>query len=331
MLLQRFTRIWPVAWAILAGVIVLGDCIAPSDIILSVLLFFPVALASWFNGRVWGLALAISAPLAHFYFDDFRGPNAAPLSEAVINNGVAIAAFSLLAVLIDLVARQRAELQLLISEKNLVLKEVHHRVKNNLQVVSSLLSLEAGKIDNPEAAVVFKECRDRIHLMARLHQRLYSKERFASVDLSDHLREMAETLVHSHSPAGCRIDIQVPANSMIVDIDTAMTLGLIANEVILNSLKHAFKGRETGTLTIQLREGPQREMIIIDDGNGLPHDFKPKERGSLGLELIYGLSRQIQGDARIENGQSGGTCTTIRFPRPSTTGQIIQDPKIIKS
>ena len=119
---------------------------------------------------------------------------------------------------------------------------------------------------------------------------------------------------------------------MIVDIDTAMTLGLIANEVILNSLKHAFKDRDTGSLTIRLTEGLQREMVIDDDGNGLPHDFNSKKCGSLGFELIHGLSRQIQGEANIENGQSRGTRTTIRFPSPSTGNQqITQDSRTIKS
>lgn len=315
----------------LGGGVVLIDCLAPSDFTFSVLLFFPVAFASWFNGKTWGLALAILAPLAHLYFDDIRELHRLPLGAA-INNGVAIAAFSLLAVLIDQVVKQRAELHALICEKNVVLKEVHHRVKNNLQVISSLLSLEAKKIDNPQAAVVFKECRDRIHLMARLHQRLCSKEKFASIDLSEHLREMVETLVHAYSPVGCRMDYQVPANSMIVDIDTAMTLGLIANEVILNSLKHAFKGRDTGSLTIRLTEGPRRELVISDDGNGLPQDFATKNGGSLGLNLVHGLSRQIHGEAKIENGQSGGTRTTIRFPNPTTnTNQITQNSNPIKS
>jgi two-component sensor histidine kinase len=280
------------------------------------------------------LALAISAPLAHFYFDDIREVDTRSLSlaAAVVNNGVAIVGFSLLAVLIDLVVKQRAELRVLIHEKNLVLKEVHHRVKNNLQLVSSFLSLEAGKIANPEAAVVFKECRDRIHLMARLHQRLYTKERFASVDLSAHLHEMSETLVHAHSPAGSRIAFQVKANSLIVDVDTAMTLGLIANEVILNSLKHGFKGRDSGILTVQVNEGSQREMVISDDGNGLPHDFNSIKFGGLGFELIQGMSRQIRGEAIIENRLSGGTRTIIRFPSPATTtGDIAQDLKTIKS
>jgi two-component sensor histidine kinase len=157
--------------------------------------------------------------------------------------------------------------------------------------------------------------------MARLHQRLCAKEKFASVDLSSHLREMAETLVEAHSPAGCHVDFQVAANPMIVDIDTAMTLGLIANEVILNSLKHAFNGRSTGALKIELIDGASREMVVSDDGVGLPPNFVPKKSGSLGLELIHGLSRQLHGESKIENARGGGTRTTVRFPRLAATAE----------
>jgi two-component sensor histidine kinase len=313
-------RYLPILWVILAMSILAIDYAAGADVILTVLLFFPVALAAWFNGRGWGLALAIATPVARLGID-LSGPHALGLGTALVNEGMAVATFSVLALLIDLVMRQRAELQESVEEKNLALKEVHHRVKNNLQVISSLLSLEGGKIDNPAAALVFKECRDRIHLMARLHQRLCAKEKFASVNLSDHLGEMAETLVHAHSPAGCRVDYQAPGNAMIVDIDTAMTLGLIANEVILNSLKHAFNGRDAGKLKIELKEGAQREMVVTDDGVGLPQGFAPKKKGSLGLELIHGLSRQIHGEAKFENGEGGGTRTMIRFPSSATSAE----------
>jgi two-component sensor histidine kinase len=309
-------RYLPILWVTLAVAILVIDYEAGADVILTVLLVFPVALAAWFNGRGWGLALAITSPVARLAID-LSGPHPLGLSAALVNEGMAIATFSALAILIDLVVRQHRELQESIQEKNLALKEVHHRVKNNLQVVSSLLSLESSKINNPAAAQVFKECRDRIHLMARLHQRLCAKEKFASVDLGDHLREMGETLLDAHSPAGCRIAFQAPAAGTIVDIDSAMTLGLIANEVILNSLKHAFIGRNSGNLKIELAGGAQQEMIVTDDGGGLPDGFVPKKKGSLGLELIHGLSRQLHGEARIENAEAGGTRTTIRFPKPA--------------
>jgi two-component sensor histidine kinase len=324
-------RLRPLFWVMLAGVILMVDYVVWYEVIPTVLLFLPVALASWFNGRAWGLGLAISVSLAHLGIE-LIGPTPMTFAAAAVNSGVVVATFSVFAVLIDLVAKQRAELRVSLTEKELLLKEVHHRVKNNLQVISSLLSLESEKIKSPEASVVFKECRDRIHLMARLHQRLYSNGRFASVDFSDHIREMAETLVHSHSPAGCTMNLQVQANPMIVDLDMAITLGLIANEVILNSLKHAFTGRPIGTLTIGLNEDTQRELVVCDDGNGLPPEFEPKERGSLGFELIHGLSRQINGEAKIENSSSGGICTTIRFPKtPTAERQSTQNPKGIKS
>ncbi len=121
-MIAALRRMRPMVWVMLAGGIVLMDCLVPSDIILAVLLFFPVALASWFDGRGWGLTLAMGAPLAHFYFDDFSGPHALPLATAVMNNGAALAVFSVIAILIDIVVRQRGELQGLVYENNLVLK-----------------------------------------------------------------------------------------------------------------------------------------------------------------------------------------------------------------
>jgi two-component sensor histidine kinase len=108
----------------------------------------------------------------------------------------------------------------------------------------------------------------------------------------------------------------------------AVTLGLIANEVILNSLKHAFSGRQSGTMGVELNDGSQRVMVVYDDGNGLPDGFDPKKATGLGLELVLGLSRQIHGEASIANRPSGGSCTTIRFPATSAGTQTeTQIPK----
>lgn len=217
-------------------------------------------------------------------------------------------------------SRRKAEEKLMLSlaEKEILLKEVHHRVKNNLQVISSLLSLESDKISNPEAAIVFKECRDRIHLMARLHQQLYSTEQFTFIDFGEHLTEMAEILVRSHMPVGCTVTLEIQAKPIIVDLDMAVTLGFIATEVILNSLKHAFSGRITGTLSVELHDGPFGEIVICDDGNGLPQGFEPTKGGSTGLELVFALSRQINGETIIGNRPAGGTSITIRFPTETT-------------
>lgn len=208
----------------------------------------------------------------------------------------------------------KVQLQASLAEKEILLKEVHHRVKNNLQVISSLLSLQSEKVKDAEARIVFKECRDRIHSMARLHQQLYTQGHFASVEFGIHLEEMSTILVRSHMPNGCEVVLQVHNEPVRLDLDMAITLGLIANELILNSLKHAFVGRSSGLLTVALRQGTLVEMSISDDGNGLSVGFDPTRSSGLGLELVQGLTRQIHGSAEISNNPGPGTNATIRFP-----------------
>jgi two-component sensor histidine kinase/CHASE3 domain sensor protein len=210
-----------------------------------------------------------------------------------------------------------AKLEASLGEREILLKEVHHRVKNNLQVISSLLGLEAEKLSDSSARAVFKECRDRIHSMARLHQQLYARGEFAHVDFGAHLREMAEMLIDAHAPAGCHVTLNVRAEPLALDLDSAVTLGLVANEVVLNALKHAFIGRSHGVLEIQVHNGDPREIVVCDDGVGLPPQFDPKRNAGLGLELIFGLMQQIHGAAKIENGPADGTSTTLTFPDSS--------------
>jgi two-component sensor histidine kinase len=156
--------------------------------------------------------------------------------------------------------------------------------------------------------------------MAQLHQRLYVRGNFASVDFGEHLREMSEMLVRSHTPPDCDLSLEVKADPAVLDIDRAVTLGLIANELLLNALKHAFVGRSSGAIVVSLRDGATIELGVRDDGRGLPPDFDPKKSASLGVELVFGLSRQLRGEARLENNSSGGVNAVVRFPVQERTG-----------
>jgi two-component sensor histidine kinase len=187
-------------------------------------------------------------------------------------------------------------------------------VKNNLQVISGLLGLESEKLKDPLAVSVFNECRDRIHSMARLHQQLYARGQFARVEFGAHLEETAAMLVRSHMPPGCAVELRTEVAPLDVDLDLAVNLGLIANELILNSLKHAFAGRGSGTLTVGLRAGAPGELIVRDDGLGFPPGFDPKAAAGLGLELVFGLTAQIRGEAVLRNEAAGGSSAVIQFP-----------------
>ena len=241
------------------------------------------------------------------------------VSKAILASGalgLACVSASLYSILRGLRQRRQVgkELALSLEEKETLLKEVHHRVKNNLQVISSLLSLQSEKVKNAEAQLVFKECRDRIHLMARLHQRLYAQGQFASVDFGEHLQETAAMLVRAHQPGGCQVTLETQSESLHLDLDRAITLGLIANELILNSLKHAFKGQPAGVLKVELSAGAEVEMRVCDDGSGFPGGFNPENHGSLGMELVHGLARQLHGQVEFCSQPGGGTQATVRFP-----------------
>jgi PAS domain S-box-containing protein len=238
--------------------------------------------------------------------------------EAVRLSGVAM----------EITTRKQAEEQLKASleEKEMLLREVHHRVKNNLQVVSSLLTLQSEKLTDKAARAVFKECRERIHSMARLHRQLYARGEFARLDFGGYIKELAEMLVEAHTSPGQNVKLQIDTQQVEVDLDTAVPLSLIAHEIILNSLKHAFGGGRSGTLAIRWRAGSAwHEMIFADDGPGFPQGFTPANSGRMGLQLVIGLSRQIRGEAKFENKEGGGSITTITFPA-ALTKQSTSEP-----
>ena len=209
------------------------------------------------------------------------------------------------------------QLKLSLNEKEMLLKEVHHRVKNNLQVVSSLLCVQSEKLKDREAWAVFAECRDRIHSMARMHELVCARGQFASVEFDRHLRDIAEILLRSHMPADCDIVLVARCDRVDLDLDQAITLGLIANELILNSLKHGFAGRSKGTLAVELHAGPPCEMVVRDDGIGLPTGFDSGKGIGLGLELALGLTRQLKGELKTQTEAAPGTSITVRFPTKS--------------
>lgn len=177
-----------------------------------------------------------------------------------------------------------------------LLKEVHHRIKNNMQVISSLLSIQASKIEGERERGVFLDCRERIRAMSLIHDRLYSTSSFAEIDLADFLREMLAMIVSSNKPDGCEIETNLEATSLVVDIEHAVPLSLIASELVLNSLKHAFSGRRRGRIFVRLeRCGDACELFVGDDGPGAAATVS-SGRG-VGMQLVASLLRQLRGSA----------------------------------
>jgi PAS domain S-box-containing protein len=213
--------------------------------------------------------------------------------------------------------RDRAEESLVASlrDKGALLKEVHHRVKNNLQVITSLLRLEARRVENPGTRIVLRDMQNRVHAMAALHERLYRSNSFAEIEIGPYIGQLVEQLVRSVAPNPEKITIQLDVASVRLGLDQAVPCGLLVTELVSNALKHAFPESRKGILLIELRSVDETHLTlrVRDDGIGLPEDFEARRQESLGLQLATDLSRQIGGALEIERGQ--GTSFQVTFAR----------------
>ena len=310
----RISRTAATALAIaLVAVIAWLDCVT-GDFSLAVFYLAPVVVATWYAGRATGWFIGVLSAAAWLLADQTPSQADGELLRPYWNAAMLALTYGIVTHLLSALEQLQAELRKRVDRRTASLTEVHHRVKNNLQIISSLLMLQAEKLTNPADKAVFDECRDRIYSMARLHEQLYSSGEFSDLDFGAHLREMAEMLVRSHTPPGCILALEVRADPVAMGLDTAVTLGLIANELLLNALKHGFDCRRAGKLTVELRAGNPNQMTVRDDGRGLPPGFDARTKAGLGIELVLGMTRQIHAEVKIENDPVRGTRTTIFFP-----------------
>jgi PAS domain S-box-containing protein len=216
----------------------------------------------------------------------------------------------------DITARKRAEEQLRASlrEKDVLLKEVHHRVKNNLQLISSLLALQAGTLTDPAAAALV-ESQNRVRAMALVHEHLYRSGDLASVRLAGHVEALCAELYRSHGVDPGRVTLDLRVADLTLDLDRSIRCGLVVNELVSNALKHAFPGSRPGRVGVQLDARPEGcyTLTVADNGVGLPPAFDPGRCDSLGLQLVCDLAAQLGGS--LTWSRNGGTAVTVRFPR----------------
>jgi PAS domain S-box-containing protein len=212
----------------------------------------------------------------------------------------------------DITARKRAEEQIraALEEKEVLFKEINHRVKNNLQVISSLLSLHARQLADPEAIRILKESRNRIQAMALVHEMLYRTETPSRIHLGDYLQSLTGHLLESYGAvdAGVRLVSRIAPVSM--SLEAAIPCGLIINELVTNSLKHAFPAATGGEITVELTESgthPPRALLIVrDTGVGLPAHLRIDQARTLGLRLVRTLVEQLDGSLALEEGPGAG-------------------------
>jgi len=217
----------------------------------------------------------------------------------------------------DISERRKAEQQIRASlnEKEILLKEIHHRVKNNLQVITSLLNLQSSKEDHPQTAAVLRESQNRIRSMALVHEELYRSRDLARVDLSSYIGKLASGLFRVFASPSSEIGLQIEVRDVFLPVDTAIPCGLILNELISNALKHAFRSSPQGTITIRMaKRGEAYELLVQDDGVGLPPYLSLESAETLGLQLVNTLIKQLHGTLQVE--RTGGTAFLLRFPEP---------------
>jgi two-component sensor histidine kinase len=199
-------------------------------------------------------------------------------------------------------------------EKEMLLKEVHHRVKNNLQTVSSLLRMQGRAIDDPHTLNQIRSSQNRVVCMAMVHEMLYMREDLSCIEYSTYVQQLADYLVKSVKGTETDIRLKIDVPEIELGIDTALPLGLLINEAVTNALKYGFAGRETGEISISLEKEDAHGYVlrIGDDGIGYPENMDYKASKSLGLKLIHNLSRQLRGSV-IRDLSKRGTNYVIRF------------------
>jgi two-component sensor histidine kinase len=201
-----------------------------------------------------------------------------------------------------------------LKEKVVMIQEIHHRVKNNLQVIYSLLNLQSGYVRDPDAQAMFKECRDRVKSMALIHEVLYRSRDLARVSFADYVKTLVENLYRSYVSQSTAITLKIDVKDVMLELDTAIPCGLIINELVSNALKYAFTGEKSGEIYVgvDLMGDDRYRLVVRDNGKGFPPDIDFRKTQSLGLQLVTTLTEQLNGEIVLN--RQAGTEFVITFP-----------------
>ncbi|MGF7117329.1 histidine kinase dimerization/phosphoacceptor domain -containing protein [Methanobacterium oryzae] len=219
-----------------------------------------------------------------------------------------------IAMLVDITERKNAEkvIKDSLSEKEVLIREIHHRVKNNMQIISSLLSLQARSIEDEKTFELFRDSQNRVKSMALIHEKLYQSDNLAEIDFKEYINNFTTDLIRSYGVVS-NISLIIKVDKISLGVNTAIPCGLIINELLTNSIKHAFRDGEKGKIKIELDQITENEyrLIFSDNGIGLPENFEFKNVKSLGLRLVNSLTEQLNGKIDLE--RENGTKFIITF------------------
>jgi two-component sensor histidine kinase len=255
-----------------------------------------------------GLARPLGETLAHLADALMRQQPLDPVEEVQRQNQ------ELLRSLYDLRQREE-ELLAAIAEKEVLLKEVYHRVKNNLQIISSLVSLKARKARDGAVRQELEDVRSRIHSLSILHEKLYQSDDLSRVDLAGYVRDLCSHLRQSFLGKGEGLELTVEADPVSLSLDLAIQLGLLVNEIVTNAFKHAFPQGGSGTIKVALEVDEEARRLVLrvsDNGVGIPAAKHPGGSDSLGMNLIRALAARVEGELKIDGGN--GTTVTVGMP-----------------
>ena len=219
------------------------------------------------------------------------------------------------------ILQDEEKISLQLKEKEVLLREVHHRVKNNLQIIVSLIHLQEKTLPDPAINEALKDTQNRVRAIALVHERLHMSQDLGHIDIGAYLQYLTKNLFTVYQANPSKIHLNFVADPVVVDIDTAVPLGLILNELISNMLKYAFPGGREGECSISVhRDTTLIRMTVCDNGTGFPPDLDWTNPPSLGLRLVHILTEQLKGTITLE--RAGGTCFTLTIPIPAKKGDI---------
>ncbi len=227
----------------------------------------------------------------------------------------------------DITERKRIEndLRTMIRERNTLLREIHHRVRNNMQVISSLFNHHISYINDPGVVSMIRECQRRIKTMAHIHEKLYRSPSLSRINFTEFIEELIIRHIHSYKDEADQVNYFTEIEQIELDIDTAIPLGLIASELVSNAMKHAFPRGKSGQIQLHMSRDKDQiiKLVVKDNGIGIPEDVDIRKTETLGMQLVMLLVEQIEG--KIELGRKNGTELSVCFRERSKTSRLASD------